>query len=113
MYMWAHGALLTDGGGRYQMGRLPAGVRVWFQVSKDGYVQQCAAGPLALQGDMAMDLALVSKANVTAAIAPSSPAFRSVSGAIVEMTSHGQATCRRRFCRFRGGYGLSHCRHLH
>src|SRR4029077_16741626 len=62
-YMWAHGALLSDGRGRYQVTGLPAGVAVWFQVYKDGYVQQCAAAPVTLQGDMVVDLALVSKAN--------------------------------------------------
>jgi len=45
---------------------LLAGVGVWLQVYKDGYVQQCAVAPVTLQGDMAMDLALVSKANLTA-----------------------------------------------
>src|SRR6267142_753754 len=65
-YVYAHGALLTDGGGRYRMTGLPAGVGVWLQVHKDGYVQQCAAASVTLQGDMAMDLALGSKANLTA-----------------------------------------------
>ena len=83
-YMWAYGALLTDGSGRYRMTRLPTGVRVWFQVYKDGYVQQCAVAPVTLQGDMAMDLALVSKANLTASTTPSAPGFRSVSGTIVK-----------------------------
>jgi Carboxypeptidase regulatory-like domain len=89
-YMWAYGPLLTDGGGRYRMTGLPAGVRVWFQVYKDGYVQQCAAAPVTLQGHMAMDLALVSKANLTASTTQSAPGFRSVSGTIVEMTSAGK-----------------------
>jgi len=89
-YMYVHGALLTDGDGRYRMTGLPAGVGVWFQVYKDGYVQQCAAAPVTLQGDLAMDLALVSKANLTAATAPSAPGFRTVSGTIVEMTSAGK-----------------------
>jgi hypothetical protein len=87
--MWAHGALLTDGGGRYRMTGLPAGVRVRFQVYKDGYVQQCAVAPVTLQGDMAMDLTLVSKANLTAST-QSAPGLRSVSGTIVEMTSAGK-----------------------
>src|SRR5678815_4731087 len=65
-YMYVHGALLTDSNGRFAMKSLPAGVRVWFQVYKDGYVQQCAVAPVTLQGDMAMDLALVTKANLTA-----------------------------------------------
>jgi hypothetical protein len=89
-YMWAHGALLTDGGGRYRMTGLPAGVRVWFQVYKDGYVQQCATAPVTLQGDIAMDLPLVSKVNLTASTTQSAPGLRSVSGMIVEMTSAGK-----------------------
>ena len=89
-YMYVHGALLTDGSGRYRMTGLPAGVRVWLQVYKDGYVQQCAAAPVTVQGDMAMDLALVSKANLTPSTTPLAPGFRSVSGTIVEMTSAGK-----------------------
>jgi len=89
-YVYAHGALLTDGGGRYRMTGLPAGVGVWLQVYLDGYVQQCAAASVTLQGDMAMDLALVSKANLTASTTQSAPGFRSVSGTIVEMTSAGK-----------------------
>jgi hypothetical protein len=89
-YMYMHGALLTDGSGRYRMTGLPAGARVWLQVYKDGYVQQCAAAPLTLHGDMAMDLALVSKVNLTASTTPSAPGLRSVSGTILEMTSAGK-----------------------
>ena len=89
-YVYVHGALVTDGGGRYRMTGLPAGVSVWLQVYKDGYVQQCAAAPVTVQGDMAMDLALVSKANLTASPTQSAPGFRSVSGTIVEMTSAGK-----------------------
>jgi hypothetical protein len=89
-YGYVHGALLTDGSGRYRMTGLPAGVRVWLQVYKDGYVQQCAAAPVTVQGDMAMDLALVSRANLTPSTTPSAPGFRSLSGTIVEMTSAGK-----------------------
>ena len=89
-YVYVHGALVTDGGGRYRMTGLPAGVSVWLQVYKDGYVQQSAAAPVTVQGDMAMDLALVSKANLTASPTQSAPGFRSVSGTIVEMTSAGK-----------------------
>jgi hypothetical protein len=87
---WGAHALLTDGGGAYRITGLPANVGVWFLVSKDGYVQQCAAGPVAVQGDMVMNLALVSKANLTASTTQSAPGFRSVSGTIVEMTSAGK-----------------------
>jgi hypothetical protein len=89
-YMYVHGALLTDGDGRYRMTGLPAGVGVWFQVYKDGYLQQCAAALVTVQGDMAMDLALVSKPNLTPSSTPSAPGFRTVSGTIVEMTSAGK-----------------------
>jgi hypothetical protein len=65
----------------YRMTGLPTCVRVWLLAYKDGYVQQCAAAFVTLQGDMAMDLALVSKANLTASTTQSAPGFRSVSGA--------------------------------
>jgi hypothetical protein len=83
-YMYVHGAILTDDSGRYRMTGLPAGVRVWFQVYKVGYVQQCAVAPVTLQGDLALDLALVSKANLTASTTQSAPGLRSVSGTIVD-----------------------------
>jgi hypothetical protein len=89
-YMYVHGALVTDGTGHYRMTGFPAGVRLWFQVYKDGYVQQCAAAPVTLQGDTAMDLALVSKVNLTASTTQSTPGLRSVSGTIVEMTPAGK-----------------------
>jgi len=89
-YMYVHGALLTDSSGRFAMKSLPAGVRVWFQVYKDGYVQQCAVAPVTLQGDMAMDLALVTKANLTASTWQSAPGLRSVLGVIVEDTPTGK-----------------------
>ena len=59
-------------------------------VYKDGYVQQCAAAPVTVQADMATDLALVLKANLTVSTTQSAPGFRSVSGTIVEMTSAGK-----------------------
>jgi hypothetical protein len=89
-YMYVHGALLTDGSGRYRMTGLPAGVRVRLQAYKDGYVQQCAVAPVTLPGDIAMDLALVSKTNLMASATPSAPGLRSVSGTIVEMTYAGK-----------------------
>ena len=89
-YMWANGAVLTDGGGRFAMKNLPPGVRVWFQVYKDGYVQQCAAAPVTVEGDTTIDFALVSKANLTASTTQPAPGLRSVSGTIVKMTSAGK-----------------------
>jgi len=62
---------------------------LWFRAHKDGYAQQCAAAPVTVQGDVAIDLALVSKANLTAT-APSAPGFRSVSGTVVETTATGK-----------------------
>jgi hypothetical protein len=90
-YMWAHGALLTDGAGHYLMSALPAGAHLWFHVWKDGYVQQCAAPSVTIQVDMTMDLTLVSKVNLTASTTESAPAgLRWVSGTIVEITPTGK-----------------------
>src|SRR5882672_4900810 len=70
---------------------LPAGAHLWFHVWKDGYVQQCAARSVTIQGDMTMDLTLVSKVNLTASTTQSAPAgLRWVSGTIVEMTPTGK-----------------------
>src|SRR5262245_21631574 len=41
-YWYAHGPLHTDGSGGYRMTSLPGGARLWVQLNKDGYVQQCA-----------------------------------------------------------------------
>ena len=83
--------LLTDANGRFQMTGIPGGTLLWFRVFKDGYVQQCAAPPVTVQGDLAIALALVSPANLTAT-APSAPGFRSVSGTIVTATTTGKQT---------------------
>ena len=83
------GLLLTDSSGRFRMTGIPAGALLWFRAFKDGYVQQCAAAPVTVQGDVAIDLALVSRANLTAT-APSAPGFRSVSGTVVETTTTGK-----------------------
>lgn len=91
-YMYAHGPLLTDGAGRYRMTDLPSGANLWFQVYKDGYVQQCAALSLMIQGDLTMDLGLVANSNLTASVTQTaSPGLRSVSGTIVEITPTGKA----------------------
>lgn len=92
-YMWAHGALLTDGSGRYKLAALPAGVTVWLQAWKDGYVQQCAAPAVTLQGDTTVDVQLVSKANLaasSASVPPPGVGFRSVSGVVFETTDAGK-----------------------
>jgi len=90
-YMWAHGPLLTDAAGRYRLTGLPAGVGVWLQVWKAGYVQQCAAQQVTLQGDTTIDALLVSKENITASEPRSAPqGMRVLSGPIVEMTAGGK-----------------------
>ena len=90
-YMYAHGPLLSDAAGRYRITDLPNGAHLWFQVYKDGYVQQCAAPSAMIQGDFTMDLALVAKANLTASATQAEPpGLRSVSGTIVEVTPAGK-----------------------
>jgi hypothetical protein len=80
---------VTDANGRFQMTGIPGGTLLWFRVFKDGYVPQCAAPPVTVQGDLAIALPLVSTANLTAT-APSAPGFRSVSGTIVTATTIGK-----------------------
>jgi len=86
-YMWAHGAVLTDANGGFRLPELAASATVWMQVYKDGYVQQCAASPITIQGDGSVNLQLVSRAHVTAA---SQMEPRTVSGVVVEMTAAGK-----------------------
>ena len=91
-YMYAHGPLLSDASGRYRMTGVPDGAWLWFQTYKDGYVQQCAVPAVMMRGDVAMDLRLVAKANVTAAASPEAPpGLRWVTGTIVESTATGKA----------------------
>jgi hypothetical protein len=68
---------------------MPPGARVRLLVSKEGYVQQCAAPPIVIQGDAAIDLELVSRASVTPTGKQSAPGFRTVTGTVVEMTETG------------------------
>jgi hypothetical protein len=84
------GGVQTDEQGHYRLAGLVSGARVRLLVSKNGYVQQCAAAPLVIQGDSAIDLGLVSRANLTASIAHAPSGFRTVSGTIVEVTSSGK-----------------------
>ncbi len=79
--------LLTNESGKFQMTGIPA-VSLWFRTSKDGYLQQCA-GTATVQGDVAITLALVAKANLTL-IAPSAPGLRSLSGTVVQQTDTGK-----------------------
>jgi hypothetical protein len=87
-YWYAHGPLQTDASGGYRLTSLPAGAQVWVQLSAGGYVQPCPASAI-ISGDLTLDIALVSRANVTASPMPSPPGFRSVSGTVVEMTALG------------------------
>jgi carboxypeptidase family protein len=91
-YMYVHGPLRTDGAGHYRMTDLPSGANLRFQVYKDGYVQQCAAPSVTIEGDLTMDLALVAKSNVTASATQAAPlGLRWISGTIVEITPAGKA----------------------
>ena len=69
---------------------ISAGALLWFRAYKDGYAQPCAAAPVTVQGNVTIDLALVSRANRTTATAPSAPGFRSASGTVVENTTTGK-----------------------
>jgi hypothetical protein len=80
--------LHTDASGAYRITSLPGGARVWVQLYKDGYVQQCAVSMI-ISGDLTLNLALVSRANLTASPPPSAPGFRTLSGTVVQMTATG------------------------
>jgi hypothetical protein len=89
-YMYLHGPVLTDSSGGFRLTGLPAG-SVWVDSYKDGYVQQCAAPELTVQGDATVNLQLVAKANLTASTnQPPTPGLRSVSGVIVENAPGGK-----------------------
>ena len=90
-YMWANGPRLSDVEGRYELSNLPEGAELQLQVYKDGYMQQCAAPPLVVGGQMHMDLQLVARANVSAsadAVPPPAPGFRLISGVVDQLTNH-------------------------
>jgi hypothetical protein len=92
-YMWANGPRLSDAEGRYELSHLPEGAELQLQVYKDGYVQQCAAPPLVVGGQMRLDLQLVARANVSASgdtVPPSAPGFRLISGVVYELTNDGR-----------------------
>ena len=77
----------TDGQGRYQFGRMPSDAHVRVTAYKEGYVQQCAAGPMVIHSDITVDVELISRTNITAANRPSAPGFRTVTGIVGEMTA--------------------------
>ena len=92
-YMWANGARLSDAEGRYELNNLPEGAELQLQVYKDGYVQQCAAPPLVIGGQMRLDVQLVARASVSASadtVPPSAPGFRLISGVVYEVTNDGR-----------------------
>jgi hypothetical protein len=90
-YMWAHGAVVTDVNGQFRMTSVPADARVWFQTWKDGYVHQCAAPQITVHGDTTVDLALVSRAALSASSSqPAVVGSRTVSGVVVETTPTGK-----------------------
>ncbi len=81
--------LLTDDNGQYRTVKIPACARLWLVISKDAYVQQCAALVAPLNTDVQVDPTLVSRSNLTA-VAQSATGLRSVSGTVVENTSTGK-----------------------
>jgi hypothetical protein len=85
---FSHGPLQTDASGGYRLTSLPGGAQVWVQFNGNGYVQQCAVWAI-ISGDLTRDVALVSRANVTASPMPSAAGLRSISGTVVEMTATG------------------------
>jgi hypothetical protein len=92
-YMWANGPRLSDAQGRYELAGLPGGADLQVQVYKDGYVQQCAAPPLVVGGEMQLDLQLVARAHVSASrasVPPSPFGLRFVTGVVYELTNDGR-----------------------
>jgi hypothetical protein len=87
-YWYAHGPLHTDASGAYQLAGLPGSANVWVKLNAAGYVQQCAAYAV-VSGNLTMNLALVSTADVSGSPVPSAPGLRSISGTVVEMTAAG------------------------
>ena len=87
-YWYAHGPTYTDAAGGYRLISLEKGAHVWFELNKDGYVQQCAASAI-ISGDLTMDVALVSTTHLTASATPSAAGLRTVSGTVVELTATG------------------------
>ena len=83
------GSSRTDGQGWYQFGGMPLDARAWLIVHKQGYVQQCAAGPILIGGDATVDLELVSRTKVTASSRQSAAGLRTVTGIVSEMTPTG------------------------
>ena len=72
---------------------VPDGTAVTLQLSKAGYIQQCAAPTVELHADATLDLRLVARANISAdpsVVAPVDRAPRFVSGVVFESTPTGR-----------------------
>lgn len=85
---------MTDAGGRYELVNLPADATIYFETWKDGYVQQCATPPLAVESDLNLNAQLVARANLSAssdAVPRSAPGFRLVSGIVYDLADSRHA----------------------
>jgi hypothetical protein len=92
-YMWANGPRFSDANGRYELTNLPAGATLQLQVYSEGYVQQCAAPRLIVDGALRLDAELVARGNVSASfdsVPPSAPGFRMISGIVYELLADGR-----------------------
>lgn len=91
-YMWRNGPRTSGADGRYELTALPESARVIVEVSKQGYFQQCAAPPVQMTADVAVDVEMVPRALVSASpdSVTNKPGFRSISGVIYENTSSGR-----------------------
>jgi hypothetical protein len=89
-YWWANGPVFADAEGRFALGMLPAGAKAQLQVGKDGYVQQCAAPLLNIEGSGTVDAHLVARDMLSASASiPSEPGFRTLSGVVYRTTASG------------------------
>jgi hypothetical protein len=91
-YMWANGPRTSGSDGRYELTMLPESARVIVEVYKEGYFQQCAAPPVQMTADAAVDVELIPRALVSASpdSVTNTPGFRSISGVIYENTPSGR-----------------------
>jgi hypothetical protein len=83
----------TDSSGHYILANVPDGAAVTLQLSKAGYVQQCAAPTVEVRADATLDLQLVARANISAdpsGVAPVDRTPRVVSGVVFESTPSGR-----------------------
>ena len=87
-YTYAHGPLSHRCFRRVSHNKL-AGRRAGLDQAQQGRVRPAVRVSAIISGDLTMDLALVSIADLTASAMPSAPGLRSVSGTVVEMTATG------------------------